>query len=216
VPRLPDHLGSSPVGDAKLGGEILKRHQRDRIVAASIEVFATRGYAETTVDDLVSAARVGVGNFYELLGGKDGCFEAAFDASFEMMGVRLGGTPEQEPWAGQLLSYLDRLLDFAESEQAMARLLAVEAMAAGEKVQKRLDRLFAQAVSYVSLGRKRSKKAFKLPGDSLEFGLVAGVGGVVRELFAQEKPIRPVRDELARFLLKPYLSPAQVQKALAA
>ncbi len=67
---LPEHLRPIPAGREKLSREVMEEHQRKRVVEAAIVVFAEKGYPGTTVDDLVNAARVGVGSFYALFGGK--------------------------------------------------------------------------------------------------------------------------------------------------
>ncbi len=53
---LPPHLSGQPVGADSLPREVLAEHQRQRILDAAIEVFATRGYRRTTIDHLVASA----------------------------------------------------------------------------------------------------------------------------------------------------------------
>ena len=79
--RLPAHLQGTSAGEERLPRAVLAQHQRARVLASVIPIFARRGYQATTVDDLLAAGKVGVGNFYSLFEGKEDCFLAAFDWS---------------------------------------------------------------------------------------------------------------------------------------
>ena len=76
---LPDHLKPVPVGRERLSREITAEYQRARVLEAAIDLFAKQGYPATTVDDLVAAARIGVGGFYNQFAGKEQCLLAAHD-----------------------------------------------------------------------------------------------------------------------------------------
>ena len=68
-----------PVGRERLSRAVVEEHQRDRVLAAAVGVFAGRGYQATTVDNLVEAAQIGVGSFYSLFDGKEDCFLRLYD-----------------------------------------------------------------------------------------------------------------------------------------
>src|SRR3954468_9595901 len=80
---LPDALARKPAGKERVPKEVMAEHQRERVLGAAVEVFAKRGYPGTTVDHIVSAAKIGVGNFYNLFGGKEECFLQAYDRTVE-------------------------------------------------------------------------------------------------------------------------------------
>ncbi|MEV5353092.1 TetR family transcriptional regulator [Streptomyces sp. NPDC093516] len=52
-----------------------KRRTRDALLRAALELFATRGYEETTVDDIAAAVDVSQRTFFRYFGGKE---ETAF------------------------------------------------------------------------------------------------------------------------------------------
>jgi AcrR family transcriptional regulator len=57
----------------------VRAHQRARILDATIECVAEKGYAPTTVGHIVSRARVSRETFYELFTDKAVCYDAALE-----------------------------------------------------------------------------------------------------------------------------------------
>ena len=72
-----------PRGRHKLGAEVVRASQRERLLRAMVESVAEHGYERTTVPAVVSAARVSRNAFYELFDDKADCFLAACDESAE-------------------------------------------------------------------------------------------------------------------------------------
>src|SRR5215207_7931370 len=79
VGPLPDHLTATAVGKRRISKDVVAEHQRLRVLTAATEVFARRGYQSATVDQIVGAARIGVGSFYVLFEGKEDCFLRLYD-----------------------------------------------------------------------------------------------------------------------------------------
>ncbi|WP_051580111.1 TetR/AcrR family transcriptional regulator [Pseudonocardia acaciae] len=88
---------------------------RAALVTSAIELFAERGYAETSLDAIASAARVTKGALYHHFpGGKKALFAAAFDQIEEDVHVRLVEAARAEadsPWEAGMAS-LRAFLDF--------------------------------------------------------------------------------------------------------
>ena len=76
---LPEHLAQGPVGKKQVSRDMIDTEHRDHVLDVATEVFAKRGYPATTVDHIVSAARIGVGRFYSLFDGKEDCFLQAYE-----------------------------------------------------------------------------------------------------------------------------------------
>ncbi|WP_410210335.1 TetR/AcrR family transcriptional regulator [Aquirhabdus sp.] len=66
-----------PRGRTSLSSEETKEAQYRRLLRASISAFAELGYAATTINDIVSRARVSRQAFYKLFETKEDCFLAA-------------------------------------------------------------------------------------------------------------------------------------------
>ncbi|MFL5822182.1 MAG: TetR/AcrR family transcriptional regulator [Solirubrobacteraceae bacterium] len=68
-----------PRGRHKLGADVVRASQRERLIRAMLETVAERGYEATTVPEVVARARVSRNAFYEFFADKTSCFIAACD-----------------------------------------------------------------------------------------------------------------------------------------
>jgi AcrR family transcriptional regulator len=124
-----------PRGRHALAPEEVARDQRERLIAAVPGVAAERGYAAMSVADIVKAAAVSRNAFYENFADKQECFAAAHDVGHERLFEVLTGPCEsgatvQERVEGSLTTGLAALA----GEPALARMLFVEAAAAGDEL----------------------------------------------------------------------------------
>ena len=124
-----------PRGRHALAPDEVLRDQRERLIAAVPAVVAERGYDAMSVADIVKAAAVSRNAFYKNFGDKQECFAAAHEAGHE----RLFDLLAQPCEAGATLekrveSSLATGLDALAAEQAIARMLFVEAPSAGEEI----------------------------------------------------------------------------------
>jgi AcrR family transcriptional regulator len=112
--------------------EEVVRSQRERLIRALAETMAEKGYARTSVADILRAAGVSRETFYEQFASKQDCFMAAYDSGAALI---LAGIPASLGEAADPLEAFDRgigaYLDGLASEAAFARLFLVEVFAAG-------------------------------------------------------------------------------------
>lgn len=181
---LPEHLLPVPVGRERLPKEVLREHQRARVLEAAIEVFAKRGYQGTTVDHIVSAGRIGVGSFYSLLGGKQECFLAAYRQVVAEGRERIEAVvPEEAAWPDQLLVCLRTLLELIEEQPLAARVALVEVQTAGPEALAEHARNLDQAAELLRSGRKASPFGDELPS-TIEFATVGGLTWFLQQQIA--------------------------------
>lgn len=173
ITALPDHLIGARVGRDRLPREVLDSRQRARVIEAAIAVFGDAGYAATSVDDLLAASRTGYGSFHSLFEGKDDCFLASFDAVAGTLRavVTEAGAPAAG-WLAQTEAGLRRLLEALLADSAAARLILIEARAAGPEATRRHHALLDEAIDWLRLGRLTYEVT--LP-DTYEFTAVAGL-----------------------------------------
>ena len=69
-----------PSGRHNLPREFVVTSQRDRLLDSMAQACAEKRYAEVSVADIVSRARVSRSTFYEIFPDKEACFLAAYDA----------------------------------------------------------------------------------------------------------------------------------------
>jgi TetR/AcrR family transcriptional regulator len=113
--------------------------QRDRLLRGMAEAVAERGYAATTVADVLRRARVSRETFYEQFSDKEDCFLAALDRSAELLLMVLrtrfaegDGTPLERFDRG-LATYLDALA----ADSTVATVVLLESVGAGERARLR-------------------------------------------------------------------------------
>ncbi len=110
---------------------------RDRLLAASIEVFAAKGYHGAIVDDVVAASGTSKGAFYHYFPSKQGIFLALIDdlASLVEQGVETAIAAE----AGALTKIeaaLRVVLETAAEQRNLVKILLVEAVGLGPTLEK--------------------------------------------------------------------------------
>lgn len=109
---------------------------------AMIDAVAAKGYASTTVADVVARSGVSRATFYELFEGKDDCFRASYAQAAAQFANSLAAvvTPGDES-GGLALSARERVdrlltayLDVLAAQPAFAKAFLVEVYAAGSDV----------------------------------------------------------------------------------
>jgi AcrR family transcriptional regulator len=124
-----------PRGPHKLAREEVVRSQRARLLRAMADATAERGYADTTVADVLRRARVSRETFYQQFSSKQECFIAAYEAAAAVIlglleqQAAVPGTPVQR-FARTIDTYLDALA----AEPTFARLFMIEVYSGGEEV----------------------------------------------------------------------------------
>jgi AcrR family transcriptional regulator len=95
------------------------------------EVMAEKGYARTSVADILRRARVSRETFYELFDSKEDCFMSAFEAAYgHILDAHPPSAGEGEPLE-RFTRVLDDYLGALAADPAAARVFLVEVYAAG-------------------------------------------------------------------------------------
>jgi AcrR family transcriptional regulator len=151
-----------PRGPHKLSREEVTRSQRNRLIRAMAEAMAENGYAQTSVADVLSRARVSRETFYQQFSSKQHCFIAAYE---QAASVILANLDREAASAGSPLERFDRTLgvylDALAAEPAFARLFMIEVYSAGDEVLERraeIQRRFADLVSEAFGARDTSER----------------------------------------------------------
>jgi AcrR family transcriptional regulator len=214
---LPEHLQPIAVGRRPLEREVYLDHQRDRVLDAATEVFAKRGYRATTVDHIVDAARIGVGTFYGLFGGKEECFLAAYERVLaDFQEAILAEVPAEAPFPEQACSALHTLLVQIAANPLRARLALVEVQTAGPQALARYQQTIDALIPELARAREESPFAAELPS-RLEEAVIGGLLWYLQQRLQQSElkdPDAHLADVL-EIVLEPYLGP-EATAALAA
>ena len=132
-----------PKGRHNLPPHVVRASQRERLLAAMLESVAERGYAGTTVPQVVAQARVSRNAFYALFTDKTDCFLALCD---ELGGELLEalstiGAPD---WEGLLRQGTSYYLRFWSERPAFARTYFVELPSVGPRAIEQRDRMYGR------------------------------------------------------------------------
>ena len=193
-----------PRGRHGLPRELVVRSQRERLLAAVVQVTAARGYESTSVADILEEAGVGRESFYELFDDKQDCLLVArgllVDDLEATVRAAYGGG---EAWADRVRKGLTAMLTWFAADPAAARVVVIELAAVGAPAREIFQTDFNR---FVKLMDDELDEA--IPGLPQATGL--GVGGllarvyeeVVRDRTAQLPELLP---ELLYELLVPFL-----------
>jgi AcrR family transcriptional regulator len=195
-----------PRGHHDLSPEYVAEHQRLRILNATTQTVAAKGYAATTVGEIVKGARVSRRTFYQHFDTKEHAFLATFGASVECLAaaVREAYGDQSQEWedrmAAALVEFGRLMVDWPDT----GVLTFVEVGAAGPEAQ--LRRADAGAMVIDAL---RSACAQRDPGDTpprvAAEVLVGGLLELVRSRMAARRPDQLVEElpDVTRVLLSP-------------
>jgi AcrR family transcriptional regulator len=203
--ELPTHLRGAPMGAETISRAELVVHQRDRVLSKAIPFFARRGYRASSVDDLLAAGKVGVGNFYSLFDGKEDCFLACLDRVVGEVRRRLAdSTATARDWDARAYLGLAALIDYLSEEPLGARIVLVEAQSAGAEATSRYNALLDEAIAWLSKGRRGHPAARSLPA-TFEQAAVSGLAFYLQRCLLEIEPPAPagLTAETAGLLLEP-------------
>jgi AcrR family transcriptional regulator len=161
--------------------EARREGRRERLLAASLELFAEQGFQNTSVDDVVSAARTSKSAFYLYFDSKEDCFrvlveqeggaliEAVMAASAALSGHR-----------ARLREGVFTFVRTCCGRHRVARLLLVEGVGLSESIERVRRRLHAQFSELVEVEVRRGQADGEFAGtDPVVYG--RAVVGAVNE-----------------------------------
>lgn len=169
-----------------------KKETRRALVAAATAVFAGRGYAQASVEDVVREAGVSRRTFYVHFDDLADALAAVHDAAGRFAVARVdeavaaGATP-----ADKLERGLHALLALVSSNPGLARALFSEARLAGPRLQARQEKLrahFAGVLRGVLREAHSQGARARAPDELAVIALVAGVEAVGAHLAEHGAP----------------------------
>ncbi|HEX7278362.1 MAG TPA: TetR/AcrR family transcriptional regulator [Solirubrobacterales bacterium] len=125
--------------------EQVAAHQRTRLHAAMIEACARKGYAATTVNDVVKLAGTSKKTLFVHFGSKEECFLATYDLAVREAAARVStayrARPDEErDWAAGLCRAFDAFVAELVEHPRTARIGLVDILAAEAGATERIER----------------------------------------------------------------------------
>ena len=163
----------------------LTREQRDaqrrtRLLDSALELFGTRGYADTTIGQLCAAARITQRSFYEYFQTREDLLLALYDRLIETHAARVADALSDHPddtAAALRAAVAAAVRGFLEDERA-ARVVMLEIVGAGARAERRRFEVINLYVEMIM------REASALPGseaDTQSRGIAVALVGTVNE-----------------------------------
>jgi AcrR family transcriptional regulator len=186
--------------------EELKASQRGRLICAIADSVAAKGYAETTVADVIALAGVSRRTFYEHFSDKEECFLVAYDvgsqATYDAMVQAAEG---RAGWREILDAVFTTWLEFLDADLSFTRAYLVEFWAAGdaarERWMRRRDRTGGLLKTLHEMARKEDPRIVPV-SDTVVAAVVGGVNRVLisHVLENRPEPLTELKPDLVRFI----------------
>jgi AcrR family transcriptional regulator len=212
---LSERLAKLPPGRHLVPRDFVSQNQRERMLLATAELVAERGYQKTTIELIAKTARVALSTFYEQFSSKEECFLAAFDESVEAAAEVFAELlePDQD-WADRVAAGLEIALEMIVKEPARARLCIVESQAAGGEALKRYQGMLERIAPKLREGRVHNPRAGRLP-DGLEVAIVGGLAWLIHQRLVAgvEEEIKGLLPEMLQVTLTPYVGEVEAGRA---
>lgn len=203
-----------PPGRHGLSREYVAEHQRGRVLAAMAEVVAKRGYRNTAISRICTAAGIARNTFYEYFPDKEQCFLATFDHGVELGRERIERAADGlDSWPEQMRAGFRAVLDLIAEEPALARFCIVEVLSAGPAAIARYEETIAELIPLLARGREWGPRRGE-DAVAIEETVVRGlVWMLYRRLVVNEaRGIAMLLPEMIEFGLAPYLGDEQARR----
>jgi AcrR family transcriptional regulator len=142
-----------PRGRHRLSRAEVEASQRGRMLEAICQAVAEKGYAETSVADVIERAGVSRETFYEHFAGKEDCFLAAYDLASETLRDAIADALPAADDASPLERYdraMGAYLETMSEERAYTRVFLVDVYGAGPAALNRRFRVFQGFVDMIA------------------------------------------------------------------
>jgi AcrR family transcriptional regulator len=185
-----------PRGPHNLARDDVLASQRLRMLEAMAETVAEKGYAATTVGDVVSGAGVSRKTFYEHFADKEDCFLAAFDSGVDALVEAIASAqPDDATRMGLVRARVRAYLVTLAARPAFARTFLIEVFAAGPQALERRQRVLTRFEEFLRGLHAEVRREFPDLPEVRDVVWVAAVGAVnevvsqhVRDGRAEELP----------------------------
>jgi AcrR family transcriptional regulator len=210
TPPAPAQTGRPerlPPGRHGLPAGMVARHQRSRLLSAMAEVTMAKGYANTTVADITTRARVTKPVFYRYFSDKQHAFLEAQQYPTQFILDRCAEAYYSAPqWPERVWRMLGVLIGLIASNPPVSHLRLVECYSAGPVASRRAEEITRAFTIFLEEGYHYGAKIGKLPRLSLQ-AITGAIFEIVQRLVAQgewdELPRR--LPQLAYIALAPFI-----------
>lgn len=193
---------------------IIRGVQRARIIDAVVEVVAERGFARASVELVIARAEISRRTFYEHFNSLDASVIAVMDRSLEQVSpLAVRAFEGRDQWQDGMRSALAAVLDFFDSERALARVNMVETLGGGATVREHRERIIG---AFRGLVLERIQGEVSHPSPLAPEGALASVMGIVRArlMGRTQEPLIGLVGPLMGVIVGPFMDQARVAREI--
>lgn len=198
-----------PRGRSALPPEASAADRRERILDATCEVVAEKGYGATTVADVVAAARVTRGAFYSHFQCKQEALVAALTRKLqESVAAAAGEFFLGETWPERIWRGCDAFLTYVATHPEAAWLGFVEVFVAGEQALRKARENRLAFTLFLAEGYTQNARAERLPSICSD-AITGAIEAIVRRqvLAGRVDRCRELLPQCAYVALAPFIGP---------
>jgi AcrR family transcriptional regulator len=218
VRALPGRESRASAPPVKVTRSTAATEQRRRILRATGELVAKRGYGDVSVELIVKRAHVSYKTFYKHFSNKEECYSALFDQVVKSAEKAIGEVlaDERRGWTADVAAVLSKLVELIVSDPLIAKAVIVEAPAVGEGVFERYEKATKALVPLFRAGREQTPRGAELPA-TVEQALAGSIfwSAYQRLIVGEADALPEVLPELVQLVLRTYLGEAEAARIAA-
>lgn len=176
---------TAPSERAPESAELAHAHH-DRLLEGMARAVAAKGYADTTIADIVREAAVSRRSFYEHFATKAECLVALYEsASEQALNVLSAAVDPLQPWQTQVEHAIAAYLDFLAQDPVLLKTLFVEILGLGLPGLAVRRKVNVQIASFVALATGSEGGARLSP--ELAMAVVGGINELILQAVEQDR-----------------------------
>lgn len=158
----------------------------ERLLQAGLQLFATQGYANTTIEALCSEAKVTTRHFYQLFAGREQLLLAIYNQMIEELqaGLLQAIQHSQHSLKDKVQQVVQALVTHYLTDTRRAQIGVMEVVGASPAVEQRRREVIHGMVDYIKLFLADLVQKQQLPKRDYHWQAVAIVGGI-NEMMAE-------------------------------
>jgi AcrR family transcriptional regulator len=211
-----DAPGRLPRGRHGLSAAVVARSQRTRIIHATAETTMAKGYANTTVADIVAVAGISRDVFYEHFGDKQQAFLETQQHPTQFL-LDACGTAyfAADTWPERVWHGLATLVGLIAANPALSYVRLVESYAAGPKAIRRAEEISRSFGIFLEEGYALSEAPAELPRVSSQ-AITGAIFEVVQRAVAQGDTLMLSRQlpQLVYIATAPFIGAANAREKI--
>ncbi len=180
-----------------------ERDHRHRLLDAMAQSVALNGFANTTITDVVTLARVSRRTFYEHFGTREACLIALFEAaSTQAFKVLAGSINPTRDWRDQLDDALHGYLSILATQPALLKTLFVAVFALGDEGLAARRRNTEQLVDFIAATVAAGAPQSPPPDRAIITAIVGGIHELILQAIerGEERRLTALVPTVVRFL----------------